>query len=79
MFLVFKVAHCAELDISLTGLVLAATLTATAAVTNTNTVRVMVHTNLRSDMIVAVIMGTGCRYKDNKLALLWGEAQLCLP
>ena len=43
-----KVAHCAELDISLTGLVLAATLTATAAVTNTNTVRVMVHTNLRS-------------------------------
>ena len=48
MFLVFKVAQCAELDISLTGLVLAATLTATAAVTNTNTVRVMVHTNLRS-------------------------------
>ena len=43
-----QVAHCAELDISLTGLVLAATVTATAAVTNTATLRVMVHTNLRS-------------------------------
>ena len=44
-----QVAHCAELDISLTGLVLAATVTATAAVTNTATLRVMVHTNLRSE------------------------------